>query len=90
MQRQNIKHLLNGWSEQFPGRIGSMFTVVQNVLPSYLSDSNLFDFKNIDSTCGIIDGGDSALDEVTIETPQDKSVKNYLNDDQHLDVIEVK
>jgi tRNA 2-thiocytidine biosynthesis protein TtcA len=90
MQRQNIKHMLNGWSEQFPGRIESMFTAMQNVVPSHLCDSNLFDFKNIDSTSGIINGGDTAFDQVAIETPQAKSVKNYLNDDQHLNVIEVK
>jgi len=90
MQRQNIKHMLNGWSEQFPGRIESMFTAMQNVVPSHLCDSNLFDFKNIDSTSGIINGGDTAFDQVAIETPQAKSVKNYLNDDQHLHVIEVK
>ena len=90
MQRQNIKHMLNGWSEQFPGRIESMFTAMQNVVPSHLCDSNLFDFKNIDSTSGIINGGDTAFDQVAIETPQAKSIKNYLNDDQHLNVIEVK
>jgi len=90
MQRQNIKHMLNGWSEQFPGRIESMFTAMQNVVPSHLCDSNLFDFKNIDSTSGIINGGDTAFDQVAIETPQAKLVKNYLNDDQHLNVIEVK
>ncbi len=90
MQRQNIKHMLNGWSEQFPGRIESMFTAMQNVVPSHLCDSNLFDFKNIDSTSGIINGGDTAFDEVAIETPQTGSAKNYLNDDQQLNIIEVK
>ncbi|PKG81661.1 tRNA 2-thiocytidine(32) synthetase TtcA [Colwellia sp. 75C3] len=90
MQRQNIKHMLNGWSEQFPGRIESMFTAMQNVVPSHLCDSNLFDFKNIDSTSGIINGGDTAFDEVVIETPQEKSAKDYLNVDQQLNVVEVK
>lgn len=90
MQRQNIKHMLNGWSEQFPGRIESMFTAMQNVVPSHLCDSNLFDFKNIDSTSGIINGGDTAFDDVAIETPQDLPTKDYLNDDQQLNIIEVK
>ena len=90
MQRQNIKHMLNGWSEQFPGRIESMFTAMQNVVPSHLCDGNLFDFKSIDSTSGIINGGDTAFDEVAIETPQDLSAKGYLNDSQQLNVIEVK
>jgi tRNA 2-thiocytidine biosynthesis protein TtcA len=90
MQRQNIKHMLNGWSEQFPGRIESMFTAMQNIVPSHMCDGNLFDFKNIDSTSGIINGGDTAFDEVAIEIPQDLPTKDYLNDDQQLNIIEVK
>ncbi|WP_198559825.1 tRNA 2-thiocytidine(32) synthetase TtcA [Colwellia sp. 12G3] len=90
MQRQNIKRMLNDWHEQFPGRIESMFTAMQNVVPSHLCDSNLFDFKNINSSSGIINGGDTAFDEVAIETPEDLSAKDYLNSDQQLNVIEVK
>ncbi len=94
MQRQNIKHMLNGWSEQFPGRIESMFTAMQNVVPSHLCDSNLFDFANINSSSGIINGGDTAFDEVTIEAPKAEgnlaSKKSYLNEEQQLNVIEVK
>ncbi|TWX65933.1 tRNA 2-thiocytidine(32) synthetase TtcA [Colwellia demingiae] len=90
MQRQNIKRMLNDWHDQFPGRIESMFTAMQNVVPSHLCDSKLFDFKSINSTSGIINGGDTAFDEVAIETPQDLSPKNHLNDAQQLNVIEVK
>ena len=90
MQRQNIKRMLNDWHDQFPGRIESMFTAMQNVVPSHLCDSNLFDFKSINSTSGIINGGDTAFDEEVIETPQDLSPKNHLNADQQLNVIEVK
>lgn len=90
MQRQNIKHMLNGWSEQFPGRIESMFTAMQNIVPSHMCDSNLFDFKSIDSNSGIINGGDTAFDEVVIETPTDLPTKDYLNDAQQLNVVEVK
>lgn len=90
MQRQNIKGMLNNWHEQFPGRIESMFTAMQNVVPSHMCDSNLFDFKGINSTSGIINGGDTAFDDVAIEAPHDLSVKDYRNDDQQLNVIEVK
>ena len=90
MQRQNIKRMLNDWHDQFPGRIESMFTAMQNVVPSHLCDSNLFDFKSINSTSGIINGGDTAFDEEVIETPQDLSAKNHLNTEQLLNVIEVK
>ena len=90
MQRQNIKRMLNDWHDQFPGRIESMFTAMQNVVPSHLCDSELFDFKSINSTSGIINGGDTAFDEEVIETPQDLSTKNQPNADQLLNVIEVK
>ncbi len=90
MQRQNIKRMLNEWHVQFPGRIESMFTAMQNVVPSHLCDSNLFDFKSINSTSGIINGGDTAFDEVAIEAPQDLTPKSKHNDAQQLNVIEVK
>ena len=67
-----------------------MFTAMQNVVPSHLCDSNLFDFKNINSTSGIINGGDTDFDEVVIESPHDLLAKDYLNNDQQLNVIEVK
>ena len=90
MQRQNIKRMLNDWHDQFPGRIESMFTAMQNVVPSHLCDSNLFDFKSINSTSGIINGGDTAFDEEVIEAPQNLSEKNQPNADQLLNVVEVK
>ncbi len=90
MQRQNIKRMLNDWHDQFPGRIESMFTAMQNVVPSHLCDSELFDFKSINSTSGIINGGDTAFDEAVLETPDNLSRKVHLNTDQQLNVVEVK
>jgi len=90
MQRQNIKQMLIGWSEQFPGRIESMFTAMQNVVPSHLCDSKLFDFATIDSNSGIINGGDTAFDEVPVGTDSVESKKSYLSDEHLLNVVEVK
>jgi len=67
LQRQVVKGMLNDWAQRFPGRIESMFTAMQNVVPSHLADHSLFDFKNI-TTGEIIDGGDTAFDQ-EIETP---------------------
>ncbi|OUR62102.1 tRNA 2-thiocytidine(32) synthetase TtcA [Colwellia sp. 39_35_sub15_T18] len=66
LQRQNIKRMLQEWHEQYPGRIESMFTAMRNVVPSHLCDNNLFDFKTINSTSGIINGGDTAFDQPII------------------------
>lgn len=67
LQRQNIKHMLNEWHDKFPGRIESMFTAMQNVVPSHLCDDELFDFKSISNASEIVDGGDIAFDEPDIK-----------------------
>ena len=90
MQRQNIKRMLNDWHEQFPGRIESMFTAMQNVVPSHLCDSELFDFANIDSTSGVINGGDIAFDPVSVDAPNTNTNQDYQNSAQQLNVVEVK
>lgn len=66
LQRQNIKQMLNQWQELFPGRIESMFTAIRNVVPSHLCDSELFDFKNVDLTTGVVNGGDIAFDQESV------------------------
>ncbi|OEF05182.1 tRNA 2-thiocytidine(32) synthetase TtcA [Vibrio genomosp. F10] len=63
LQRQNIKQMLNAWDKQFPGRIETMFTAIQNVVPSHLADHQLFDFKSIDRDSGVINGGDIGFDK---------------------------
>lgn len=91
MQRQNIKKMLNDWHEQSPGRIESMFTAMRNIVPSHLCDGNLFDFKSIDSTSGVINGGDLAFDEVEIDNSFTKTtLHNSTLHNNELNVIEVK
>ena len=63
LQRQAIKNMLQDWEQRFPGRIASMFSALQNVVPSHLLDHQQFDFKNINSDSGIIDGGDLGFDK---------------------------
>ena len=81
LQRQNIKRMLQDWHKESPGRIESMFTAMRNIVPSHLCDSNLFDFKSIDCSSGVINGGDLAFDENEIEnTFEDANQhKNELN-----------
>ena len=62
LQRQLIKEMLNDWEENYPGRLETMFTAMQNVVPSHLADAKLFDFKSMTKESGIIDGGDIAFD----------------------------
>lgn len=67
LQRQVIKEMLQGWDKTHPGRIESLFAAVQNVAPSQLADSRLFDFANLEQ--GQVSGTPSAahlLDLVNI------------------------
>ncbi len=44
LQRANIKRMLQQWETEFPGRTESLFRSIQNVSPSQLADTDLFDF----------------------------------------------
>ncbi|PKM21880.1 MAG: tRNA 2-thiocytidine(32) synthetase TtcA [Gammaproteobacteria bacterium HGW-Gammaproteobacteria-14] len=48
LQRQVVKEMLQQWDRQFPGRIESIFASLQNVAPSQLADTRLFDFINLE------------------------------------------
>jgi tRNA 2-thiocytidine biosynthesis protein TtcA len=49
MQRKEIKKMLNDWEREHPGRLDVMFKSILNVAPSQLGDTELFDFKNLES-----------------------------------------
>jgi tRNA 2-thiocytidine biosynthesis protein TtcA len=47
LQRQNIRAMMQEWDARFPGRTESVFTALQNVIPSHLADLALFDFARL-------------------------------------------
>lgn len=47
LQRQNIKKMLADWEVIQPGRMANMFKAVQNVKPSQLADTTLFNFNEL-------------------------------------------
>jgi tRNA 2-thiocytidine biosynthesis protein TtcA len=47
LQRQQIKQMLSDWEKSSPGRINNIFRSIQNVAPSQLADSRLFDFADL-------------------------------------------
>ncbi|MBK7543984.1 MAG: tRNA 2-thiocytidine(32) synthetase TtcA [Candidatus Competibacteraceae bacterium] len=55
LQRQAIKLMLRQWERQFPGRVENIFAALQNVAPSHLADTALFDFAGL----GAHNGGQS-------------------------------
>ena len=52
LQRQAIKAMLRQWEKQFPGRVENLFAALQNVAPSHLADSKLFDFVTLGARNG--------------------------------------
>jgi tRNA 2-thiocytidine biosynthesis protein TtcA len=69
-----------------------MFTAMQNVVPSHLSDTTLFDFKAITKESGIINGGDIAFDKEEIKqtlTPTASIAEQYFTAQETLEIKEL-
>tara|TARA_R110001599_G_scaffold9284_6_gene46001 strand:- start:610 stop:1509 length:900 start_codon:yes stop_codon:yes gene_type:complete len=47
LQRQTIKKMLVDWEKEHPSRIEIIFNSLQNISPSQLADTNLFDFESL-------------------------------------------
>ncbi len=62
LQRQAIKELLQQWEKKTPGRLDNMFRALQNVVPSHLADSKLFDFRGLLPQDCPSDDGDRVFD----------------------------
>ncbi|MDA5498244.1 tRNA 2-thiocytidine(32) synthetase TtcA [Yersinia aleksiciae] len=95
LQRQVIKDMLRDWDKQYPGRIETMFSAMQNVVPSHLNDHNLFDFKGITHDSEVVDGGDLAFDreELPLQPVGWQPESDDENENQplvRLDVLEIK
>ncbi|HHF6556723.1 TPA: tRNA 2-thiocytidine(32) synthetase TtcA [Haemophilus influenzae] len=71
LQRQVVKEMLNTWDHQYPGRLETMFSAMQNITLSHMCDPKLFDFKGIKHG-QMINGieGDTAFDEEQITPMQ--------------------
>ncbi|MEM8058023.1 tRNA 2-thiocytidine(32) synthetase TtcA [Morganella morganii subsp. sibonii] len=95
LQRQVIKDLLRDWDKRYPGRIETMFRATQNVVPSHLCDTELFDFKSIHHGSEVVDGGDLAFDRETrpvqpVWEDEDDDSEGPDFTELRLDVTEVK
>jgi tRNA 2-thiocytidine biosynthesis protein TtcA len=48
LQRQIIKDMLQNWEKQHPGRLENIFRSIQNLSPSQLADTDLFNFQDLE------------------------------------------
>ncbi len=93
LQRQVIADLLRDWDKRYPGRIETLFSAMQNVVPSHLADTTLFDFKGIQHGSTVVDGGDLAFDHPSF--PSQPVSWQPEDDDEapqrvRLDILEIK
>jgi hypothetical protein len=61
--------MLRDWEKQHPGRIESMFSALQNVVPSHLMDGKRYDFRNLQATGEASEDGDVAFDPPSFGPP---------------------
>ncbi|MCL6264075.1 tRNA 2-thiocytidine(32) synthetase TtcA [Craterilacuibacter sp. RT1T] len=69
LQRQVVKEMVNDWDKRFPGRVETMFTAMQNVVPSHLADAKLFDFAGLKVGDALVEG-DTAFDKEEFTDPR--------------------
>jgi tRNA 2-thiocytidine biosynthesis protein TtcA len=64
LQRQKIREMMADWDRRYPGRTESVFSAMQNIVPSHLADGELFDFKGLQVGVSMaeLDGGDTVFD----------------------------
>lgn len=83
LQRQNIKQMLTEWDRQTPGRVDNIFKAIQNVTPSHMADTGLFNFTELElgQEQGLTEF-DTAFDVMPIATSSDDdSSKIRWNED---------
>jgi len=68
LQRQKIREMMEAWDRRYPGRTESVFTAMQNIVPSHLADNALFDFRGLTLDTPV-DEGDIAFDEPEMPLP---------------------
>jgi tRNA 2-thiocytidine biosynthesis protein TtcA len=83
LQRKHIKAMLQDWHNRFPGRVESIFSAMQNVVPSHVLDHALFDFKTLSGVVDDASEGDTGFDPP--ELP-----KAFTSKEVSDDIIELK
>lgn len=52
LQRKQVRKMMDEWERQNPARLAQIFSALQNVAPSQLADTALFDFASLGSRGG--------------------------------------
>ncbi|WP_370978953.1 tRNA 2-thiocytidine(32) synthetase TtcA [Agaribacterium sp. ZY112] len=88
LQRQNIKAMLKQWDKEFPGRIESIFSSIQNVSASQLADTELFDFENLHVDRSA-EKPEYEFNEATVSSTNIDKEANTIKDSMFIDVTHI-
>src|SRR5574343_1956645 len=77
LQRQKVREMMQEWDRRYPGRTESVFSALQNVVPSHLADTGLFDFRGLTLETQV-DEGDTVFDRE--EMPMSGTIPLMLAD----------
>jgi tRNA 2-thiocytidine biosynthesis protein TtcA len=69
LQRKQVAAMLREWERQHPGRVDTMFTALQNIVPSHLADGTHYDFKGLSLAGVASEDGDRAFDPPELPPP---------------------
>ncbi|MEC8326028.1 MAG: tRNA 2-thiocytidine(32) synthetase TtcA [Pseudomonadota bacterium] len=84
LQRKHIKAMLNEWDKTHPGRVETIFTSMQNVVPSHLADPSIFNFAELTKDSQIYEG------DIALDKPDVPAVPVGLEiDEQDVNVIQL-
>lgn len=67
LQRQAMKAMLTEWDKKAPGRLETIFSSLQNIAPSQLADTSLFDFAGLRAGLSMADEDDGAEQTLGLE-----------------------
>ncbi|MCG8316534.1 MAG: tRNA 2-thiocytidine(32) synthetase TtcA [Pseudomonadales bacterium] len=81
LQRKVIKEMLQGWDRQTPGRLETLFSAMQNIIPSHMADTSLFDFKSLtqDAEDDTLEDPPTAIDPRLIDQEEETNKLSVVN-----------
>ncbi len=85
LQRQKVREMMAEWDRRYPGRTESVFTAMQNIVPSHLADTSKFAFKDL--RVGAMPS-DPAEDDGVLDDPLTKAIMVKSSELQEIGIHE--
>ena len=81
LQRKVIKEMLQNWDRQTPGRLETIFSAMQNIVPSHMADTALFDFKGLsqDAEDDTLEDPPTAIDPSRVDEQEPSNKLSIVN-----------